>query len=315
MRSTKTRVAHRRIARSTACVLAAAATSAMAAGTAAAVSPTDAADTSLVGLVAGLLASTPDDTADALVDPTLWQTIANITSASLENASANGSLVDLASAQRSLSECLSPYGVADAEVAVAACADEFTTIDPMIIVRLLDAIELGPTESTHPSMNQDVTETPSGETDSTLDITETAEGGSSSDLSTGPFVAPTAGSVTSTFGDGRRHQGIDIANTLGSPIVAVADGEVISAGQAQGFGLWIRIRHDDGTVTTYGHNNDNAVSVGQRVRAGQRIATVGNRGNSTGPHLHFEVESPSGDKVDPIEWLASRGASILGPDD
>lgn len=128
------------------------------------------------------------------------------------------------------------------------------------------------------------------------------------------YRAPTTGTLTSTFGDGRDHQGIDIANSTGTPIVAVTDGEVISAGPAQGFGLWVRIRHDDGTVTTYGHNNDNLVTVGQRVEAGEEIATVGNRGISTGPHLHFEVDTPSGKKVDPGPWLAERGATITGSD-
>jgi hypothetical protein len=131
---------------------------------------------------------------------------------------------------------------------------------------------------------------------------------------TGKYRAPTTGTLTSTFGDGRAHQGIDIANSTGTPIVAVADGEVISAGPAQGFGLWVRIRHDDGTVTTYGHNNDNLVTVGQRVAAGEEIATVGNRGISTGPHLHFEVDTPAGEKVDPRPWLAERGATITGSD-
>lgn len=132
--------------------------------------------------------------------------------------------------------------------------------------------------------------------------------------STGKYRAPTTGTLTSTFGDGRSHQGIDIANSTGTPIVAVADGEVISAGPAQGFGLWVRIRHDDGTVTTYGHNNDNLVTVGQRVAAGEEIATVGNRGISTGPHLHFEVDTPASEKVDPRTWLAERGATIAGSD-
>ncbi|MFH5228092.1 peptidoglycan DD-metalloendopeptidase family protein [Antrihabitans spumae] len=132
--------------------------------------------------------------------------------------------------------------------------------------------------------------------------------------SNGKYRAPTTGTLTSTFGDGRAHQGIDIANSTGTPIVAVADGEVISAGPAQGFGLWVRIRHDDGTVTTYGHNNDNLVTVGQRVTAGEEIATVGNRGISTGPHLHFEVDTPAGNKVDPRLWLAERGATITGSD-
>jgi hypothetical protein len=125
------------------------------------------------------------------------------------------------------------------------------------------------------------------------------------------YVAPTSGTITSSFGDGRSHQGIDIANSTGTPIVAVADGVVISSGPAQGFGLWVRIRHNDGTITTYGHNNENTVSVGQTVVAGREIATVGNRGESTGPHLHFEVQEPSGQNVDPVTWLAARDASIL----
>lgn len=125
------------------------------------------------------------------------------------------------------------------------------------------------------------------------------------------YVAPTSGTITSSFGDGRNHQGIDIANSTGTPIVAVADGVVISSGPAQGFGLWVRIRHNDGTITTYGHNNENTVTVGQTVAAGQEIATVGNRGESTGPHLHFGVQEPSGQNVDPVTWLAAREASIL----
>lgn len=125
------------------------------------------------------------------------------------------------------------------------------------------------------------------------------------------YVAPTSGTITSPFGDGRNHQGIDIANSTGTPIVAVADGVIISSGPAQGFGLWVRIRHNDGTITTYGHNNENTVTVGQTVAAGQEIATVGNRGESTGPHLHFEVQEPSGQNVDPVTWLAARDASIL----
>jgi len=64
----------------------------------------------------------------------------------------------------------------------------------------------------------------------------------------------------------------------------------------------------------YGHNNDNLVTVGQRVTAGEEIATVGNRGISTGPHLHFEVDTPAGNKVDPRLWLAERGATITGSD-
>lgn len=125
---------------------------------------------------------------------------------------------------------------------------------------------------------------------------------------------PTLGVLTSTFGQrwGSLHGGIDIAAPIGTPIVAVLDGEVIDAGPAAGFGLWVRIRHDDGTVTVYGHNDTNTVSVGQRVRAGEQIATVGNRGFSTGPHVHFEVHLGGSNKIDPIGWLAGLGLDVFG---
>ncbi len=71
--------------------------------------------------------------------------------------------------------------------------------------------------------------------------------------------------------------------------MAVADGEVIDSGPASGFGMWVRLKHADGTITVYGHINTSTVTVGQKVMAGDQIATVGNRGFSTGPHLHFEV--------------------------
>jgi murein DD-endopeptidase MepM/ murein hydrolase activator NlpD len=76
----------------------------------------------------------------------------------------------------------------------------------------------------------------------------------------------------------------------------------------------VRLLHDDGTVTVYGHVNDYTVSVGQRVTAGQEIAHVGNRGQSTGPHLHFEVHDASGNKIDPGRWLQDRGVSVTWGD-
>ncbi len=105
------------------------------------------------------------------------------------------------------------------------------------------------------------------------------------------FVMPTKGVWTSGFGYrwGVLHGGIDIANSIGTPILAASDGVVIDVGPTAGYGAWVKLRHSDGTVTLYGHVNTWLVSVGQRVMAGDQIATIGNRGNSTGPHLHFEV--------------------------
>lgn len=123
-------------------------------------------------------------------------------------------------------------------------------------------------------------------------------------------VAPVqGGQITSNYGSrwGGTHYGLDIANPLGTPIVAPKAGVVVEAGPASGFGLWVRIQHPDGTITVYGHISSYAVQAGQQVQAGQLIARVGNRGQSSGPHLHFEVWDPSGKKINPLAWLQSSG--------
>ncbi|WP_157574528.1 M23 family metallopeptidase, partial [Nocardia jejuensis] len=120
------------------------------------------------------------------------------------------------------------------------------------------------------------------------------------------------GNFTSGFGArwGVQHLGVDVAAPIGTPIYAVADATVLEAGPASGFGMWVRLLHDDGTVTIYGHIDTAVVSQGMRVMAGDQIATVGNRGFSTGPHCHFEVWLNGVDKIDPLPWLASRGISL-----
>ncbi|OBH36034.1 hypothetical protein A5692_10705 [Mycobacterium sp. E342] len=126
------------------------------------------------------------------------------------------------------------------------------------------------------------------------------------------YVMPTKGIFTSNFGYrwGVLHAGIDLANSIGTPIYAVSDGVVIDAGPAAGYGALVKLRHADGTVTLYGHVNTTLVSVGQRVMAGDQIATMGNRGNSTGPHLHFEVLQGGTERIDPVPWLAKRGLMV-----
>ncbi|WP_246097872.1 M23 family metallopeptidase [Rhodococcus spelaei] len=125
-------------------------------------------------------------------------------------------------------------------------------------------------------------------------------------------VQPVAGTLSSGYGArwGTQHGGIDIAAPMGTPIKSAAAGEVISAGPASGFGQWVRVRHDDGVVTVYGHVETYLVSVGQRVEAGQQIATVGSRGESTGPHLHFETWDANGNRTNPSAWLADRGVGV-----
>lgn len=127
--------------------------------------------------------------------------------------------------------------------------------------------------------------------------------------SAGGAVSIVTGRVTSGFGSrwGTQHMGLDIAAPIGTPIHVPIAGTVISSGPASGFGMWVRVRHADGTVTVYGHINRSLVSVGQKVAAGQQIAEVGNRGQSTGPHLHIEVVDPSGTKINPKPWLDANG--------
>jgi murein DD-endopeptidase MepM/ murein hydrolase activator NlpD len=125
-------------------------------------------------------------------------------------------------------------------------------------------------------------------------------------------VRPVAGEISSGFGSrwGEFHYGLDFADQIGTPIHSVSSGTVIEAGPASGFGLWVRIQQDDGTVAVYGHVNEMFVHAGQRVNVGDVIATVGNRGNSTGPHLHLEIWDQGGNKVDPMPYLASKGVPL-----
>ncbi|MFE3223939.1 M23 family metallopeptidase [Nocardia sp. NPDC059228] len=125
-------------------------------------------------------------------------------------------------------------------------------------------------------------------------------------------VRPVAGPLTSGFGIrwGAMHAGIDFGEGFGAPIHAITDGTVIEAGPASGFGLWVRVLQDDGTIGVYGHMQDILVQVGQQLRAGDILATVGSRGYSTGPHLHYEVHTGGGAPVDPLPYLAGRGMDV-----
>ena len=132
------------------------------------------------------------------------------------------------------------------------------------------------------------------------------------DATKGKYIKPAEGTFTSGFGSrwGTTHYGVDIANRIGTPILAVEDGTVIEAGPASGFGLWVRIQGDDGFISVYGHVDSFSVHEGQRVKAGEQIARMGNRGYSTGPHLHFEIWDATGKKLNPAPWLAARGITL-----
>ncbi|WP_222270180.1 M23 family metallopeptidase [Modestobacter marinus] len=131
------------------------------------------------------------------------------------------------------------------------------------------------------------------------------------------YARPARGTTSSCYGArwGVTHLGVDIAAPIGTPVRAATNGVVQRAGAATGFGLAVYIRGDDGAITVYGHVNEYYVQAGDRVSAGETIGEVGNRGQSTGPHLHFEVH-PSGSlysgAVDPVPWMAARGITIRG---
>jgi murein DD-endopeptidase MepM/ murein hydrolase activator NlpD len=134
--------------------------------------------------------------------------------------------------------------------------------------------------------------------------------------SAGGAAAPTTGRVTSCYGArwGTMHYGVDIAAPIGTPVYAPQDGRVLQSGPASGFGLAVYVEHDDGTISLYGHVNQSFVSAGQLVSAGEQIAEVGNRGQSTGPHLHFEVHTGGlyQNRDNPVPWLTARGISLGG---
>jgi murein DD-endopeptidase MepM/ murein hydrolase activator NlpD len=123
------------------------------------------------------------------------------------------------------------------------------------------------------------------------------------------YLWPAQGTLTSGYGWrwGRMHQGIDIAGPIGTPIMAAASGEVVSAGwNSGGYGNLVKLKHPDGSVTLYAHNNKILVSSGQQVEQGQLIAEMGSTGFSTGPHLHFEIRPNGETAVNPIAFLPTK---------
>jgi murein DD-endopeptidase MepM/ murein hydrolase activator NlpD len=125
---------------------------------------------------------------------------------------------------------------------------------------------------------------------------------------------PTSGRLTTCFCMrwGSMHYGIDLAAPLGTPIHSATDGVVLRAGRASGYGNAVYIQDADGNVHVYGHMRYYDVAEGQIVHAGDRIAEVGNEGQSTGPHLHYQIHGggPSGRPIDPQEFLAERGVTV-----
>ena len=118
------------------------------------------------------------------------------------------------------------------------------------------------------------------------------------------FIWPVNGPVVSGYGMrwGRLHEGIDITASSGTPIWTAAAGTVIHAGWLGGYGNLVVVDHGNGLATAYAHASAILVGVGQQVSQGETIALIGSTGNSSGPHLHFEVRV-NGVAVDPLLYL------------
>jgi murein DD-endopeptidase MepM/ murein hydrolase activator NlpD len=129
-------------------------------------------------------------------------------------------------------------------------------------------------------------------------------GSTGSGASASGLIWPVSGPVTSGFGMrwGRMHEGIDIAVPSGTPVHASASGQVIYAGWLGGYGNLLVIDHGDGLATAYAHNSSLPIGVGTSVAQGQVISISGSTGNSSGPHVHFEVRV-NGTAVDPLAYL------------
>lgn len=123
------------------------------------------------------------------------------------------------------------------------------------------------------------------------------------------LIWPTQGTVSSGYGRrwGKIHQGIDIAAPVGTPVWAAANGIVEFAGwDDSGYGNMLDIRHRDDSITRYAHLNVLFVKQGDTVTQSQVVAAVGSTGNSTGPHLHFEIRPQGGLATDPMAYLAKQ---------
>jgi murein DD-endopeptidase MepM/ murein hydrolase activator NlpD len=120
----------------------------------------------------------------------------------------------------------------------------------------------------------------------------------------GKLLWPVNGVVNSGFGarGSSFHDGIDIGAPEGTPIRAVESGEVIYSDQLRGYGNIVIIRHADGLVSVYAHNETNLVHQGQSVARGETIARVGSTGRVSGPHLHFEIRQNNAAQ-DPLRFL------------
>ncbi|WTX00500.1 transglycosylase family protein [Streptomycetaceae bacterium NBC_01309] len=140
---------------------------------------------------------------------------------------------------------------------------------------------------------------------------------SSTEASSSGYVRPVPGAASGSYGRSgsmwsNGHTGEDFRASSGTKVSAVTAGTVVSAGWGGAYGNEVVIKHADGRYTQYGHMSKISVSVGQKVSTGQQVGLVGSTGNSTGPHLHFEVRTgPNyGSDINPLTYLRAHGVNV-----
>lgn len=191
-----------------------------------------------------------------------------------------------------------------------------------------DLIEVGQTLSLPAGATDTAASAADGGT-STPDSTSSADSTSSSDsaspdsassteAASSGYVAPVDSSVStgyhfagSSWSSGY-HTGVDFSAGSGTSVKAIADGTVVSAGDGGAYGNEVVIRHADGKYSQYAHLSSIAVSTGDSVTAGEQIGLSGSTGNSTGPHLHFEIRTTAeyGSDIDPLDYLRTHGVDV-----
>ncbi|WP_434599304.1 M23 family metallopeptidase [Streptomyces sp. A5-4] len=142
--------------------------------------------------------------------------------------------------------------------------------------------------------------------------------GSASTASSSGFTAPVSAGITTSYRasggswSSGYHTGVDFSASSGTSVKAVGAGTVVSAGWSGSYGNEVVIQHNDGRYSQYAHLSSLSVSSGQSVTGGTQIGLSGSTGNSTGPHLHFEIRTgPSyGSDIDPLGYLRGHGVSV-----
>ncbi|MBB3955935.1 M23 family metallopeptidase [Novosphingobium sediminicola] len=147
-----------------------------------------------------------------------------------------------------------------------------------------------------------------------------ASGGAGPSSGGGGFALPVNGKVTSPFGAKRgaeTHSGMDIAAPTGSAVHPMAGGVVVDVAQDDRSGLYVRIKHDDGHVSSYAHLGARSVKAGDHVEAGTVIGTIGMTGHTTGPHVHLRVKDAAGNDVDPMALVGGKAGAqkVIGSTD